>query len=500
MWLLDALEQRKEDDATAIIYRNEKISYKELWHRSECIAKYLIDNGYDKHPLVLYGNKEIDIVSCMHAALKVGVPYVPVDTLYPVERLKKIAGIVEADLIVNFSDKSGFACSEINHIKLSKIYAELEETPSSNKDLWVKEEDTCYILFTSGSTGEPKGVPISKGNLINFCDWFKKYIEYSDEGNGTINQAPYSFDLSVIGLFVCLPMGKYLLNVDKNMSGNLKELCDYIKINQPAIWISTPSFLDVCTYDRIFFSAAHSLNLIVCDGEIFSKNLAEKLFKGLNGLRIVNAYGPTEATVAITGCEIFPEMIDSEFELPIGMLLDDGVAEITQEYKGDDGSTDVGELSIISKSVAAGYYKNQLQTEKCFFVRDGVTGYRTGDLVFVNNGLMYYVGRKDFQIKLHGYRIELSDIESNLNKLDMVESSVVLPVTKDDKIDYLVAFIITNGSTEESPLKFSIKIKNELRKLVPVYMVPKKIIKKDTFPLNTNGKVDRKKLLEEINP
>lgn len=109
----------------------------------------------------------------MHAALKVGVPYVPVDTLYPVVRLNKIADICEADLIINFTAESGFGCNELNQEELKEIYTGKNDT--SDKALWVKAEDICYILFTSGSTGEPKGVPISKRNLINFTTWFEAY-------------------------------------------------------------------------------------------------------------------------------------------------------------------------------------------------------------------------------------------------------------------------------------------------------------------------------------
>lgn len=497
MWLLDALEERKNDDATAIVYRNEKINFKELWQRSESIAQYLLNNGYNKNPLVIYGNKEIDIIPCMHAALKVGVPYVPVDTLYPVARLNKIADICEADLIINFSVESGFGRHEINQEELKEIYTENNGT--SDRNLWVKDDDICYILFTSGSTGEPKGVPISKGNLINFADWFIKYIKLANESNGVINQAPYSFDLSVIGLFVCLPMGKYLLNIDKTMSGNYAELSECLSSNHPGIWISTPSFFDVCTYEKAFYGAAASLKLILFDGEVFPKKLAHKIFDNIAGVRVVNAYGPTEATVAISGCEIIPAMLDDDLELPIGYLLDDGVMQIAPEYTINDGTCTVGELSICSKSVARGYYKSKVQTEKSFFSSNGLNGYRTGDLVFEKDNLLYYIGRKDFQIKLNGYRIELSDIENNLNKLPQIAKSVVLPISKDGKIEYLAAFIVAGDGMPKSNLKASILVKKELSELVPIYMVPKKIVVVGGFPLNTNGKVDRKKLLEEIN-
>ncbi|MBO6204450.1 MAG: AMP-binding protein [Selenomonas sp.] len=499
MWLLDALEQRKKNDATAIIYRNEKISYKELWHRSECIAKYLIDNGYDKHPLIIYGNKEIDIVPCMHAALKVGIPYVPVDTLYPVERLKKIASITEADLIVNFSDKSGFACSEINQTKLKEIYAELGETPSSNKDLWVKDDDTCYILFTSGSTGEPKGVPISKGNLINFCDWFESYCHLDDDDYNVLNQVSYSFDVSDIMLYIFLPAGKTLCSVDKEMAANPAELMAFLEMSKIKVWTSTPAFIDICCHDKRFTNKKlPELSVVIMAGEALQKNLVKDLWMRFKDVEIINGYGPTECTVLLTATVITKEMVDDDKTLPIGYLLPDGKMKL-ENPANIDGRT-VGELSVVTKSASHGYYKNQELSDKVFWLDDfGRYGYRTGDLVFQKGELLYYVGRQDSMIKLHGYRIDLNDIEVNINRLFFVEKCVVIPVREEELVSYLAAFIITNSSLEESPLKFSIKVKNELRKLVPTYMVPKKIIWKETFPLNTNGKVDRKRLLEEIN-
>ena len=135
-----------------------------------------------------------------------------------------------------------------------------------------------------------------------------------------------------------------------------------------------------------------------------------------------------------------------------------------------------------------------------FYGRTAYTayGYYTGDLVFENNGLIYYIARKDFQIKLNGFRIELDDIANNLNKIEFINGSVVMPIYKDERVSYIVAFVTLNKKMEESNLKLGIKIKNELRNLVPSYMVPKKVKILDVFPLNTNGKIDRKRLMEEI--
>lgn len=496
MWLLDELEKLKESDCIAIQYREESITFRELWNKSESLSVFLKENNKNQNPLVIYGNKEIDIIIGMHAALKSGVPYVPVDTSYPVHRLLQIAQQVDCNFIINFSDLELEEKYQIlNQESLNRIYVQYNSF-CSNKRNWVNEDDICYILFTSGSTGTPKGVPISKANLINFSTWFEKYCFINKEKLIVMNQAAYSFDLSVIALYVFLPLGKTLLNVDKMMANDINSLFRYLKQNQLMVWISTPSFLEYCSFDNSFNSSLlNHLTLITLNGEMLKKDLVKSIFDKFKNIKLINGYGPTECTVAISACEITLNMLEDKKSLPIGKLLDDGVVLIDKDKEGENG---IGELHIISKSVSSGYYKNaKLTQEKFYKSKNGNNGYKTGDLVFEEDGLLYFVARKDFQIKLNGFRIELNDIEANLNRIDYISNSVVLPIYKEDKIAFLAAFILPKGEVKESELKFGIKVKKDLGKLVPSYMVPKKVVVIEKFPLNVNGKIDRKKLLEE---
>lgn len=498
MWLLDKLEKLKNSNTIAIRYMDEFISYKELWHRSECIAKYLHDHGLNEKPLVIYGNKEIDIVPCMHAALKVGIPYVPVDTLYPIDRLNKIANAVKADLVVDFSKSDGIDCNVICDEELKNIYKEQNISGGVQKMQWANNEDIVYILFTSGSTGEPKGVPITKKNLVNFASWFRRYVNIVSGRSVTINQAPYSFDLSVIGLYVCLPLGSCLLNIDKNVSADFKLMDAYMLSYKPDIWVSTPSVIRTCLYDMEFIqNTKKNIQQFIFDGEILQKELAAKLFEYYPTAKIVNAYGPTEATVAITACEIMPQMLSDDNELPIGYPLDDGKLDIIKEGH-EVNDNEVGELFVTSDSVACGYWNNKEQTEKCFSKDDkGDYKYCTGDLVYKQDGMFYYVGRKDFQIKLNGYRIELNDIEINMQNLPYVKACCVVPKVKNGKTEFLCAFVVLSD-VKDTKIKMTMKIKKDLSKKIPVYMIPKKVIFIDELPLNINGKIDRKKLVGDL--
>lgn len=200
----------------------------------------------------------------------------------------------------------------------------------------------------------------------------------------------------------------------------------------------------------------------------------------------------------LSACEITKAMLESERDLPIGYILTDGEYKIVGDDNCQVAEGETGELVVISNSISKGYFNNLEQTEKVFFKsRNGKMGYKTGDLVYELEGLLYYVARKDTQVKLNGFRIELTDISNNLNKISAVKNSIVLPVYKEGRVSYLVGFLTLKEEMEMSSLKQGIQIKNELKKLIPSYMVPRRIVIIDEFPMNTNGKIDRKRLVEE---
>lgn len=500
MWVLDNLEKLKNSDKPAIIHREKGITFKELWERSERVANYILSTCKTKSPILIYGNKEIDIITVMIACLKTGRAYSPVDITYPSERLYKIAKITNTELVFNFSNVELSGDFKIlNKDEINGICSEERKQEEISIDNWVKDEDTCYILFTSGSTGEPKGVQISKKNIECFASYFKNECEISGE-KIVLNQPPYSFDLSVINPYVCLPMGMTLYNIDKDMIENPKEMFEYFKKSNISIWISTPSFLNFCIMNECFNKSMFpNLKKFIFNGEVLPKNLVKIIFKKFPNSVVINAYGPTEATVGITSCVITKGMLEDEKSLPVGKISPNMSYKIVDESGNSVKEGQPGELIIIGDSVSSGYYKDLERTEKSFFVNEEKKRcYKTGDLVFKSGEYFYFIARKDFQIKLNGFRIELDDIASNLNKTEFVNNSVVMPVYKDESISYLVAFVTLNKKTEESDFKIGIKIKKELRDLVPSYMVPKKIKILDSFPLNTNGKIDRKKLMEEM--
>lgn len=508
MWVLDALNQRKDSDAVAIIYREQQKSFSDIWKESEKLGGWINSNLKSDAPVVIYGNKNTEIISAMFGALKSGRAYIPIDITFPEERVNQIVNITKAEVVFNFSDITLEIDSNV--ILLEKN--EISEILNSNmaepipKEKWIDGDDNAYILFTSGSTGEPKGVQISKNNILNFCEWFSK--DAAIEGDVVLNQVSYSFDVSVIQIYLYLAMGKTLFCIDKEMIGDFGLLFSYLEKSNIASWVSTPAFIEMCAvYDVFNQVLLPKLEKVILAGEVLTKKLVNTLWEKFPGVKVINGYGPTEGTVLLSACEITKEMVDdNDNELPIGFMLSDAVYSIDCTVNQNDDvkqdkfkDSERGELIVTSRSISKGYYKNPEATNKSFFKSDGdaiYNSYRTGDIVYQKGELIYYCGRKDFQIKLNGYRIELDDISENINKIDGVNNNIVLPVYRDGRVALIATFIVFEKDVDLQGMRPTIYIRKKLSELIPSYMIPKKIISLEKFPLNTNGKIDRKMLKE----
>lgn len=501
MRLLDSVKKYSNLGRVAITCDGEELTYKELDEMSDSMATYLINEfGEDKSPIVIYGNKDNLILVLMIAALKSGRAYVPLDVTFPIERVKQVINEVESKFIINFTE-------ETLENSYSKKYIEdiIKETKTNgvSRENWVKDDNNAYILFTSGSTGKPKGVQISKDNLDSFNDWFGKYMNLDDKEEVIMNQVSYSFDVSVIPIYLGLIYGKTLNSLSKTTLEDFRLLFKNLNESNIKYWVSTPALAEMCIRDANFNSELMpNLKTFFFAGEVLSKKLVRELIERFNGVRIINGYGPTEGTVLLSAIDVTEEMLKDERSIPIGYPMDGGILKVVNEKNEEVKDGEKGELLALGKSISKGYFNNEEMTNKVFFKEvingEEVRGYRTGDIAYYENGILYYCGRKDFQIKLNGFRIEIEDIENNLRKVSNVENCVVLPVFKDEKISHLASFVTLKEENGLSSLKNSIIIKDELKKYIPSYMIPRNIKVIKEFPINTNGKIDRKKLMEEF--
>lgn len=360
-------------------------------------------------------------------------------------------------------------------------------------------EDIAYVIFTSGSTGEPKGVPVSYENLTCFAEWIRTIPPLDTfEGVRVLNQADLSFDLSVTDLFYALCNGHTWVAGGSALwdRSSISELFLKEKIN---VAVMTPSAIKLCLLeDRFNTGCLPELKCVYFCGERLEKKTARKLWERFPELTILNAYGPTEATSAVCAVRITKAMPDAEEELPVGDVSN---AAVQIEIIDD-------EIVLKGASVFGGYLGKAAGKSIGCGEHPVEHVYHTGDLGYIRNGLLYFSGRKDSQIKYKGYRIELYDIENNLNQIPGIrESAVTVLKNKDGAIKAIQAYCVPENTGENSNGREADKddslrnqkidsdyVKNALREMVPEYMVPKTIKIVAALPMNANGKTDRKAL------
>ena len=493
-------------DKIALIHRENILTYSELLEKSNALACYLINRFQsDKTPFIVYGHKQPDMMVAFLACVKSGHAYIPIDSTLPNERMRSIVESAGAKLILNIENRD-FNFKDATNLTweiINGIYAEYRGWVP-DKSLQVQEDDVFYIIYTSGSTGIPKGVQITHSCLKSFIKWGLGFCTLSSDKEQVVfmNQAPFSFDLSVMDLYLSLISGSVLFCIDKDMIANIRELFFYLKKSGIRVWVSTPSFAEMCLADSNFSNKLlpEMKSMLFC-GETLTNKCTEKLMERFDKISIFNMYGPTEATVAITAVLIDRRICREINPLPVGYVKEDCRILIMRDGK-EVPEGEKGEIVIAGDSVSTGYYMNPEMTEKAFFgmVFDGVEkrSYKTGDEGYIKDGLLYYCGRMDFQIKLSGYRIEIEDIESNFRKLENVKNVAVLPIFKNGKVQYLAAFAVLTRPSGKSELAQVSAIKTNLKKLLPEYMIPRRIVVKENLPMTTNGKINRQLLLEEL--
>ncbi|MBO0474702.1 D-alanine--poly(phosphoribitol) ligase subunit DltA [Enterococcus ureasiticus] len=488
----------KEPNRPVYIETNRTYTYGELKKDFDAVAAYLQENIERTRPVVVYGELEFEMLACFLGASKAGHPYIPIEAHTPKERIEMILEVAEPAVIFSVRDWPELETSAeiISLEKLQDICAKSWTADASLEP--VVESETYYIIFTSGTTGVPKGVQISHTNLLSFVNW--ELTDFGiNEGMRFLSQAPYSFDLSVMDVYPALTSGGSLTPMRKEVINDFKQLFTVLPTLEIEVWVSTPSFVDICLMEPTFDGEhVDALKIFLFCGEELPKATAQKLLERFPKAHVFNTYGPTEATVAISGVEITQELLNEYSRVPIGRVKSDTNVYIMND-EHEVSAEEVGEIVIAGPSVSKGYLNNPEKTADAFFEYKGQPAYRTGDAGKLKEGMLIYDGRIDFQVKLHGYRIELEDIDHHLAGVSFVKQAAVVPKYQNHKVQQLVAFVVANPHDFDKEFKLSKAIKEELSQSVMEYMIPQKFIYVEQLPLTANGKIDRKGLMNEVN-
>ena len=495
--VLQYLEQtaRENPDKIAFADISESFTFECLEINAKKIGSYILSKFGRHNPVVIYMDKRAYNMSAFMGVVYAGCFYVPIDSQMPIERIKLILNTLNPVLII-YDDKTEESISLIEtHCEEIK-YEDALNTAINQESLdYVrrnsKSTDLLYVLFTSGSTGIPKGVTISHGAVMDFMEWIcDKYCLNSN----TIlcNQAPFYFDASVPDLYIPLKTGATVYIPPRSYYTFPKKILQFVEKNNVNTLIWVPSALcNVVNCKAFDVCVPNCVKLVIFCGEvmpckhlnIWKKNIPEALY--------VNMYGPTEATYACMYYDIDRDFRDDE-KLPLGRACENSEVILINEENKLASKGEIGEICILGQCLSNGYYGAEYKT-KAAFVQNPINNkwselmYRTGDLAYIDDtNNMFFVGRKDFQIKRLGHRIELGEIENAILAVEGIENACCV---FDEKTSDIIA-IYTGKVSEESLVKV-------LNKHLQHYMIPNRFENIKSMPMNLNGKIDRPRLKKE---
>ncbi|WP_062983906.1 non-ribosomal peptide synthetase [Nocardia anaemiae] len=480
-------------DAIAVTFEGESLTYAEFAGRVNRLARLLVSIGVGSETTVAIGmRRSVDLVVAIYAVLTAGGAYVPVDPEHPAERITQTLRAARPVCVLTRTQDgldlgteqraSAWAVLDVDLFDTSD-YANAPLTDDDRLGCSVAA-DAAYVIFTSGSTGRPKGVVVAHAAIVNRLVWMQD--TYALTGDDVVLQkTPATFDVSVWEFFWPLQVGARLVVARPDGHRDPAYLARVIRRERVSVAHFVPSMLVVFVAEPAA-AECDSLRLVFASGEALAPKPAHRL-RELTGAAVHNLYGPTEAAVDVTSHEVTDADVDS---VPIG-----GPVFNTRVYVLDARLRPVpvglaGELYLAGAQLARGYIGRPDLTSDRFVANpfgDSTRMYRTGDLVtWRADGVLEYVGRTDFQVKLRGLRIELGDIETALTTVDSIAQAVV--VLRDGQ--QLVAYVVAeSGARVESDA-----LKSAVSRQLPAYMVPSAVVVLDEFPLNASGKLDRKAL------
>ena len=496
MNIIDLLNKAKNRESVAYKYQNDEIIFKEVYNKALCVASLISLNSSENQPIIVISNKNIYIPSVYLGIALSNCYYVPVSAEMPLNKIENIIDITQAKIIVtdneNYSNIANLNFNgqiyTIDQCVEHQIYNDIVNKRKEN----IIDTQPLYIIFTSGSTGVPKGIVTSHSSVVDYIETFVNTFNLT---NADVfgNQAPLDYIAGIRDIYIPLITGGKSIFIPKKLFLTPKTLIQYLNDNKVTTicWVSAA--LSLCCQLNVFNDIKPEyINKVFFTGSVFNYKDLNKWKKELPNAMFVNHYGPTEITAS---CTYYVVDNNKEYNnnAPIGKAFKNRQVFILNENQQPAKINETGEICVAGNCLALGYFKNTEKTNECF-IQNPLNNnypqriYKTGDLGYLNSdGDLVFVGRKDNQIKHMGHRVELGEIDTLVTSMENINEACTVYNEKKSVITLYFSGKATNA-----------EISSFLRKKLPSYMIPRKLINMDELPKLFNGKLDRQTLIKQL--
>lgn len=463
----------------ALIYQDKKYTYRELNNMASIVANEITNHDIKNSKVAVLCKKSAWMVASLLGILKSGNAYIPIDGEYPEERIRYIIQNSKCKILITSEEYK-----DLYDFENKIILEDLDFTSTLHYESIAKPDSLAYMIYTSGTTGKPKGVKIKHKNILNTLIWRKDYYHF--DTNIVVLQIPsFSFDSSVEDIFTPLISGSTLV-IPSVTRMDVNIICEELVKNKVNHFLVVPSLYKILLHEKL--DTLSTLKFVTIAGESFPMALVKEHFEKLPHVRLINEYGPTENSV----CSTYYELTPKDETILIGKPIYNDKCYVLDKNLNLLPIGCKGELYVSGPGISEGYLGIPELNQERFLDNPfdyPYSMYKTGDIVLRHfDGNLEFVGRDDGQVKLHGFRIELKEIEKNILKNKEVSDCLVLIKENRSGKQILIAYITSYQKDFDLSTLYE-----ALRKTLPFYMIPA-IIKLDTFPLTPNGKIDKKKL------
>lgn len=469
----------------AVVYKDTSLSFNELNIQVNKFGNYLMSIGVKKGDIIsVLLPRSIDLIITMLALNKIGAAYLPLSVGYPQDRINYILNHSNSKIVIAISSDAHTMPEDVTIVNFDTI--NFKDLSDGNIKSEVSASDILYVLYTSGSTGNPKGVMVTHNNLNNFIQNFNILFNGVSNREKILASTNICFDVSIFEFYISLLNGAELHLYEENIINDIYKYCNTIINNKISMLYIPPNILDE-VYNILSSNHYSGLSKLLIGVEPIKSSIIKKYYNLNKNICIVNGYGPTEATICTTAILLDEKTLSNYEIVPIGKPLYNMSLQILDKDLNPLPKNVAGELYISGDNLSKGYLNDLELTKKSFIKSNGKILYKTGDIVVLDDyNNLNFIGRNDSQIKFNGHRIELGEISKTMYLYPNISKAVIL-INNNNK---LVAYFTATSNINTNDLKLFLQTK------LPSYYIPSFFIQIDKFKLTDNGKIDRKALLK----